>query len=709
MDDPRLRDLLERAGREYNEGKYAEAIAHWQEALQIDPGSQKAREGIRMAQLLVVNWEAPAGEGGEAELSIAGSADSETQEKIEIGIGRVRELLGAGRYQEALEGCQLLAELAPGMDSVKHLLEEVTQIYEARPFIAERLERARKHLAQGRSREAAEEARNVLSVDRGNQEAQAILARAGGAPPEPRTKAPSAFQVEKAGKVPPPSPFAGRSEADALLAQFDYEASPAPPGAARPETPGAAAPAAAAADEPLDLLVDAGAAGAARRAPAGEDAQASVRSLLEEGRRHLSQKRYQEAIETCSRVFALDEANAEAGELIDKAKEALEAEARRAEEAFYRGVDHFDAGRLDEARHAFEEVLGIQQDHADARSYLDQIAEKTRASAKGAAAAAGPAAQASAGGGRDLDSSSVPLAAPSPRSATPPPAKKEPAVASLPPKRKPIVPVARSGRGRSLAIAGAAAVVVLGGGGYLLFTMIGGQGPSAEPVPAVAAASVPPPSPLETESGAAPSAAAPGAAPGSPGGMEVVPGAPAAPPSPPPPPDPAAVRRRIEALMREGRSLMKEEKFVEAASRFAQVTALDPANFDAEELRSEAAAAAQKHARFNRELEAAKAAFADQDWAGSLYKLYRLREEREDRTDLVRYIKNANYNWGIEALNQFETEAAVEHFRDALEMAPGDPVIRRHIEVATRYRRRQRDTAYDAYLRNLAPKGLEDR
>ena len=53
MDDARIKSLLEQASERYNEGAYAEAIALWQEALHGDPSNQKAREGIRMASLLV--------------------------------------------------------------------------------------------------------------------------------------------------------------------------------------------------------------------------------------------------------------------------------------------------------------------------------------------------------------------------------------------------------------------------------------------------------------------------------------------------------------------------------------------------------------------------------------------------------------------------------------------------------------------------------
>ncbi len=63
IDDEKLQDLLTRASSLYNNGEYKGAIEAWTEALSVDPRSQKAREGIRMATLLIGDFEpAPTGE-----------------------------------------------------------------------------------------------------------------------------------------------------------------------------------------------------------------------------------------------------------------------------------------------------------------------------------------------------------------------------------------------------------------------------------------------------------------------------------------------------------------------------------------------------------------------------------------------------------------------------------------------------------------------
>src|SRR5882724_8908076 len=584
MDDKRIKELLETAGKEYNLGRYAEAIAHWQEVLALDPGQQKAKEGIRMAQLLVVNWEATETDADDrAALLPAGGTDAETQEKIDIGIARVRELVAGGRYQEALEGCQLLAELAPQLDSVRRLREEVAHAQEAQPFVKERLERAKRFLQQGKTREAAEEARNVLSVDDTNQQARSILDQATGGSGD-KAKVASAFQLEKDGKKElPPSPFAGRAseKTDALLAQFEFE----------PDAPAGTAPAG-----PLDLEETA-------PGPKGtpEDADARVASLIAEGEKLLAQKKPQAAIDALSRIYAISENHVQAGVLIDRAKAVLEETARRADESYFRAVDALESGRVPEARKAFEEVLALQPDHPDARGYLDQIAEREAApplrsetphapapeppaSASKPAASKSPIASKPArlSDAEMLRSESVPLAVshderPSHGASG---HASAPSVSAGVMKRKPVAPVAKRNP-LMMVLGGALAAVFLLAAGVWYFILRGEPSPpDPEPVSARARdarpVAPPAPTPAAVEGSGAPPAVA-----GKGGSLEVLPGAQAALPSKAAPLDPAAVRRKIDGLMKEGRGLAHDEKYPEAVDRFDQVLALDPGNLDA--------------------------------------------------------------------------------------------------------------------------------
>jgi len=738
MDEPKIKELLDTAGREYSQGKYAEAIAHWQQVLTLDRANQKAKEGIRMAQLLVVNWEAaesdPGGDG--AVLLTTEGTDAETQHKIDVGIARVRELMAGGRYQEAFEGCQLLAELAPGVAPVSDLLEEVTQAREAQPFVKERLERANRFIAQGKNKEAAEEARNVLSVDRMNLRAKEILDRATGGGDEAKPKTQSAFQVDRGGKAPPPSPFSGRAakDTDALLAQFEFE--PTAPAGTKSAKPPAAAKGEGALPIDLDLSPpDAAGAGG------GPGSDAKIKTLIEDGEGLFAKKKFQAAIEVWSRVYAIDRTHAQAGVLIDRAKAVLEDLSRQVDETYFRGVDALESGNLAEARKHLQEVLTIHPEHPDAQRYLQQVEERSKGKAAASAPQARPATDAArpspgappppsplpsktakpqpsplpppskaAQEAAALDSSSVPLAIsadehPRPAPKSPKEHTSQPSVSPGVMKRKPVQPVAKSSMPMVL-VGGAIALVLLLGAGWFLLLRGGSSAPSSsEPhaIPAPAPVEAPPPEPADAHGTAA------GTAPPAPRStLEVRPGtAPTAAASAAA--EAAATKKKLDGLMKEGRDLVRDERFAEAVSVFDQVLSLDPANLDAVDLKSKAAGEAQKTAKFNRELDSAKAAFADGDWAGSLYKLYRLREEHKEMTTLPRFIRNANYNWGVEALSGFEVDNAIEHFKDALEMAPGDPAIQKNTEFAARYRRHGRDAAFDSFVKSLTMKSLDEK
>jgi len=171
---------------------------------------------------------------------------------------------------------------------------------------------------------------------------------------------------------------------------------------------------------------------------------------------------------------------------------------------------------------------------------------------------------------------------------------------------------------------------------------------------------------------------------------------------------PAEIKKKVSSLIAQGKSAYEKKNYDEALGLFQEALSLDPVNFEAEDLRMRAAQDAAEQQKFNKDLDSAKQAFADADWGASLYKLYRLREARKDLDFLKRYIRNANYNWGIEAMDYFSTSEAIEHFNDALEMDPSNPLIKKALTVATRYQKRRRDAAYDAFVSTLKRKALDE-
>ncbi len=188
IDDERLQELLVKASSLYNNGEYKGAIDAWREALTVDPGSQKAKEGIRMATLLLGDWEPavpgaapgtaeptePADGGGAGE---PGLSPEEVEAKLDLGIARVKQLLAQRKYSEAIEGARGLLPINPDSEEIQRLLEEAQHAFESAPFIEEHLTLARELMAQERYPEAETECKKVFGLDATHPEARTLLAQ----------------------------------------------------------------------------------------------------------------------------------------------------------------------------------------------------------------------------------------------------------------------------------------------------------------------------------------------------------------------------------------------------------------------------------------------------------------------------------------------------------------------------------------------------
>jgi tetratricopeptide (TPR) repeat protein len=185
IDDELLQELLSKASGLYNNGEYRGAIDVWKEVLQLDGTSQKAREGIQMATLLLAGWETPAEEGSEpmpaapadgAPTPSAGLSRQEIEARLDAGVARVHALLKERKYSEAIEGARDLVPIDPDSDEVQRLIEEAQQAFESAPFIEEHLLLARELAAQDRFDEAETECRKVFALDATNPEGHALSA-----------------------------------------------------------------------------------------------------------------------------------------------------------------------------------------------------------------------------------------------------------------------------------------------------------------------------------------------------------------------------------------------------------------------------------------------------------------------------------------------------------------------------------------------------
>lgn len=208
------------------------------------------------------------------------------------------------------------------------------------------------------------------------------------------------------------------------------------------------------------------------------------------------------------------------------------------------------------------------------------------------------------------------------------------------------------------------------------------------------------------ESGAGAAAIAPEAAPAADAAV-VETGAPAnvppvvtSQPAPRPVRSPAEIRAEVVQRMANGRRFQSESKWQEARGEFAAALALDPVNFECKELLDQMQAKVDEDTKVRAGLDEAKRAFADKDYQGALWKLYRLpRDPRLGNIDL--YIRNAWFNWAIVGLKGGDATDAKQKLNEVLQADPEDADAAKLMEVAEKFSARAKDRVYYSYVDSL--------
>jgi tetratricopeptide (TPR) repeat protein len=186
IDEELLQELLAKASGLYNNGDYSGAIAAWKEVLAADPSSQKAREGIQMATLLLGDFD-PAAAGASdpvvieetpadgAPVAATGMPPVERAVRLDQGIARVRALLSERKFGEAVAGARSLVPIDPDSTEVQRLVEEAQQSFEAAPFIEEHLTLAKELATEERFDEAIAECRKIFTLDPAHPDGHALM------------------------------------------------------------------------------------------------------------------------------------------------------------------------------------------------------------------------------------------------------------------------------------------------------------------------------------------------------------------------------------------------------------------------------------------------------------------------------------------------------------------------------------------------------
>lgn len=729
IDDERLQELLSQASSLYNNGEYRGAIGAWQEALTVDPGSRKAMEGIRMATLLLGEWE-PRGPGAAPEEAAPVQADGaagggpevppeEMEATVDLGVARVRQLLAERKYQEAIEGARALLPMAPQSEEIQRLIDEAQQAFEAAPFVEEHLTLARELLEQERFAEAEAECRKIFVLDKKHPEGRALLKQIRDRVQGSLQRAASQLggmtvkltlpEVLAAGEAPALEP-PETSGAD----PFEMPGSPqeptiveaktiVPPSMrmqpARPATGPAAGPPQAASDRAKAPTVS---------IPVADSAAADDPSAWE---MELTQLNLKEG----ERGLLRGTAAKATGTPVDPGD----------------GVD----------------LMSLLDNDVGGGSEKPGAGTATAPRAPG-----GPAPPAGVGGAAPLDPSTIPTrkAAVRPKEAprTGVAARETPAdheaESTAPTTRtrgaeRPPVPAATGSRSSFLKFAALLGILVLVGGGvawWFFFqprTSSGAGSPGQLAMPpagspagaATATAEGPIPTPIggsgrpqtrepsereeasvaseppaieisEVPVGAPPVGTTPATDPGRPLAVRREPIKPAG----AAPLSPEEARRKVAAYTADGERLMRLGKWREARAKFNAVLALDPVNFGAKELADQAQAKIEEEQRLQDDVDSARRLISEKDFENALRKLYRLPRDR-GLGDLDLFIRNAWFNWAVILMKAGNAAEALQKLSEVLAIDPDDAEALKLQEVAERYVSRAKDRVYFAFTAGL--------
>jgi Tfp pilus assembly protein PilF len=162
-----------------------------------------------------------------------------------------------------------------------------------------------------------------------------------------------------------------------------------------------------------------------------------------------------------------------------------------------------------------------------------------------------------------------------------------------------------------------------------------------------------------------------------------------------------------EAL-RLGVEAFRAGDFEAAKARFDEALRAEPSNFEATDWASKTQAELDKRRLYTSEMTSIRQAFAQHDYRGALYKLYRVEAPGSaDRQKVNRWIADCWFDWGVESLQAGRLEDAEKSFKEARDARPDDREAAQHLQVLERYRGRPVDATLEAYAARLTLRPLE--
>lgn len=499
----------------------------------------------------------------------------------------------------------------------------------------------------------------------------------------------------------PADPFAGAAPAPSLDdlgfgAASDFASPPPPPA---PDAFGAPAPDAFAAPMP---------------AAATGSIDPRIVQFLKQGDDAMGQGRVQEAIDLWSRVFLIDLANEDASKRIDAARDRQAESARKIDLLLSEGINLYDAGDLQGARHKFLDVLAVAENDSTARSYLNQIdaaltpkepAPDTYGASpdfmKSELEAPAPPSFASAdfGGGEDfgasapqLDEAAIGVDMQSSLEAA---AGEEPI---------PSAAQARPGGGMNPMLVGVA-VVVLAGLGFGAYKMFHKPPPPPPPPPRTAAANtvgaeaIGKATPLyeqgRTEEALQLLLAVPETDPKHNEVLAFIEKIKTS--APPPPPAAAPSAAALDEMRIAGLAAAKASHYIDAVRSLDPVVKARPED-------SEAAQSLQRAREQVAALGSAVKAYNEQDYETATKLLWALKKSDPKNQDVEEFLFKSYFNEAIQDIQGGNTAKAIEAFKEAAQLRPSDAEAQRHLQFAKKYARGQNDLLSKIYVKHLTPR-----
>lgn len=415
-----------------------------------------------------------------------------------------------------------------------------------------------------------------------------------------------------------------------------------------------------------------------------------IERLLAEGQEAFDAQRYQDAIDSWSRIFLIDIDHGEANRRIEEARRLKAEDERRVEELYHEALSLWELGNTVKARKTFQRVLDQDPHHLAAREHIERIDRGETPETPGdvAPAAEAPTAEAETD---VLTEPEAPSLTPTTLRRSAPRREARPEAAPPPPARRfPGLPRP------AFWIIGAIVLLGVLAAAWMLYSRRDGlfpnSGAKTEAADVLAAAQA-----LQEQGETAKAIAR----------LRAVP------PSHPQHAEAQALIAQWETLLEDTDKGPSEEDLAQRSDliRRARAAAAEDRHLAAVDLLKEAAAIAPLEpaevdlaALSQKELEGLGHAidrFRQGDWEFALPDLWRAHEANPDNPTVRRLIVDSYYNLAVRDLQRSDVDPAGEKLGEAAGLDPDDPEIQRLLRFVEAYHGRETDLRYRIFVKYL--------